>query len=81
VSAKELGREGMRCGEIRGSQRPFIGVGGAPSGEPAACGAAQAGLGRMGRNLKKIPFRIKIKFLNIPRLWKFAQGDLGGILT
>jgi hypothetical protein len=29
----------------------------------------------------KIPFRIKIKFLNIPRLWKFAQGDLGGILT
>jgi hypothetical protein len=84
VSAKELGREGMRCGEIRGSHRPFIGVGGAPSGpsgEPAACGAAQAGLGRMGRNLKKIPFRIKIKFLNIPRLWKFAQGDLGGILT
>jgi hypothetical protein len=27
---KELGREGMRCGEIRGSHRPFIGVGGAP---------------------------------------------------
>jgi hypothetical protein len=20
-------------------------------------------------------------FLNLPRLWKFAQGDLGGILT
>jgi hypothetical protein len=28
--AKELGREGMRCGEIRGSHRPFIGAGGAP---------------------------------------------------
>jgi hypothetical protein len=28
--AKELGREGMRCGESRGSHRPFIGVGGAP---------------------------------------------------
>jgi hypothetical protein len=27
---KELGREGMRCGEIRGSHRPFIGAGGAP---------------------------------------------------
>jgi hypothetical protein len=27
-SAKELGREGMRCGESRGSHRPFIGVGG-----------------------------------------------------
>jgi hypothetical protein len=29
----------------------------------------------------KILFWIKIWFLNIPRLWKFAQGDLGGILT
>jgi hypothetical protein len=28
-------------------------------------GPPRAGLGRMGRNLKKIPFRIKIKFLNI----------------
>jgi hypothetical protein len=27
--AKELGREGMRCGESRGSHRPFIGAGGA----------------------------------------------------
>jgi hypothetical protein len=35
----------------------------------------------MGQNPKKIPFRIKIKILNIPRLWKFAQRDLGGILT
>jgi hypothetical protein len=26
--AKELGREGMRCGESRGFHRPFIGVGG-----------------------------------------------------
>ncbi len=29
-SMKELGREGMRCGESRGSHRPFIGAGGAP---------------------------------------------------
>jgi hypothetical protein len=28
--AKELGRAGMRCGEGRGSHRPFIGAGGAP---------------------------------------------------
>jgi hypothetical protein len=28
--AKELGREGMRCGESRGSHRPFIGAGRAP---------------------------------------------------
>jgi hypothetical protein len=26
-------------------------------------------------------FRIKFGFLNIQRLWKFEQGDLGGILT
>jgi hypothetical protein len=26
-------------------------------------------------------FRIKFGFLNIQRLWKFVQGDLGGILT
>jgi hypothetical protein len=29
---------------------------------------------------KKIPFGIKIRFLNISRLWKFIQEDLGGIL-
>jgi hypothetical protein len=44
-------------------------------------GQRGAWLGRMGQNPKKIPFWIKIKFLNIPRLWKFAQGDLGWILT
>jgi hypothetical protein len=27
-SMKELGREGMRCDESRGSHRPFIGAGG-----------------------------------------------------
>jgi hypothetical protein len=57
-------------------------VGRAGTQLPAGCiGPARPGLGRMNRNPKKIPFRIKIKFLNIPRLWKFAQGDLGGILT
>jgi hypothetical protein len=52
--------------------------------ERGACGhsgPAQARLGRMGQNLKKIPFQIKINFLNIPRLWKITQGDIGGILT
>jgi hypothetical protein len=29
----------------------------------------------------KILFRIKIGFLNLLRLWKFVEGDLGGILT
>jgi hypothetical protein len=26
-------------------------------------------------------FGLKIGFLNLPRLWKFEQGDLGGIWT
>jgi hypothetical protein len=34
---------------------------------------------RLGR--LEILFEIKIRFLNLPKLWKFAQGDLGGILT
>jgi hypothetical protein len=37
--------------------------------------------GHSGRKSKKISFLIKIKFLNLPMLWKFAQGNLGGILT
>jgi hypothetical protein len=30
---------------------------------------------------KKRNFRIKNGFLNLPRLWKFVERDLGGILT
>jgi hypothetical protein len=45
------------------------------------CGAGRAGwpLGRLGRSEGKILFRIKIGFLNLPWLWKFVEGDLGGI--
>jgi hypothetical protein len=31
--------------------------------------------------IKKKSFRIKIGFLNLSSLWKFVEGDLGGILT
>jgi hypothetical protein len=34
----------------------------------------------LGRNLGEIPFGNKIGFCNLQRLWKFVQGDLGGIL-
>jgi hypothetical protein len=44
-------------------------------------GLARARLGRVGRILRKNSFRIKIGFLNLPRLWKFVEGDLRGILT
>jgi hypothetical protein len=35
----------------------------------------------VGRKQGKRISKLKIGFLNLPRLWKFAQGDLGGILT
>jgi hypothetical protein len=44
-------------------------------------GPARARLGWVGRILRKNSFRIKIGFLNLPGLWKFIEGDLGGILT
>jgi hypothetical protein len=38
--------------------------------------------GSAGRKIrKKRNFQIKNGFLNLPRLWKFVEGDLGGILT
>jgi hypothetical protein len=43
--------------------------------------------GQVGRKVsraeirKKEIFELKIGFLNLPRLWKFVEGDLGGILT
>jgi hypothetical protein len=33
--------------------------------------------GRPGRKRRKEFFELKIGFLNLSRLWKFAQGDLG----
>jgi hypothetical protein len=43
-------------------------------------GRAAWPLGRLGRKRRKILFRIKIGVLNLPRLWKFVERDLGGIL-
>jgi hypothetical protein len=33
-----------------------------------------------GSKARKIISELKIEFLNLPRLWKFVEGDLGGIL-
>jgi hypothetical protein len=58
------------------------GMGRARARRPAVqSGPAWARLGRVGQILRKNSFRIKIGFLNLPRLWKFVEGDLGGILT
>jgi hypothetical protein len=34
-----------------------------------------------GPKARKMISELKIKILNLPRLWKFVEGDLGGILT
>jgi hypothetical protein len=58
------------------------GMGRARAQQPAVrSGLARSRLGRVGRILRKNSFRIKIGFLNLPRLWKFVEGDLGIILT
>jgi hypothetical protein len=55
-------------------------------GEGPAAGWAERSGGPAGRwadwskSEGKILFRIKIGILNLPRLWKFVEGDLGGIL-
>jgi hypothetical protein len=55
-----------------------------PSACTAASGAKRAGTGEAGPDgpkSKKNYFRIKFGFSNIQRLWKFTEGELGGILT
>jgi hypothetical protein len=58
--------------------------------QPARNGTASglAGLrGRVGRKVgpaeikRKRISELKVGFLNLPRLWKFVEGDLGEILT
>jgi hypothetical protein len=49
------------------------------SGGPKGC-VGRLATGPMGSEAEN-PFSIKIGFLNLLRLWKFVQGDLGGILT
>jgi hypothetical protein len=46
-----------------------------PAGPKAEWAARSAGL-----KVKKKIFELEIGFWNLPRLWKFAQGKLGGIL-
>jgi hypothetical protein len=38
-------------------------------------------LGWLGQKQGKMISELKIGFLNLSRLWKFVEGDLGGILT
>jgi hypothetical protein len=53
---------------------------------PAGPGVPKGRVGRLAAGpirpkAENILSEIKIRFLNLSWLWKFAQGDLGGILT
>jgi hypothetical protein len=56
-----------------------------PAGNSVAGGLAgpeaERAAGSAGPKAKKIVFELKIGFLNLARLWKFVEGDLGWILT
>jgi hypothetical protein len=54
-----------------------------PAGDGATGGLAGPEAERAARlaGPKKMISELKIGFLNLPRLWKFVEGDLGGILT
>jgi hypothetical protein len=52
------------------------GVASGLAGPEAEWAARSAGL----KSRKRIS-ELKFRFLNLPRLWKFVEGDLGGILT
>jgi hypothetical protein len=54
-----------------GTARPLGWLGQRPNGQR----------GWPGRKQGKMISELKIGFLNLPRLWKFVEGDLGGILT
>jgi hypothetical protein len=70
--------------------RPTRGLDG-PARTVSACGGGVAsGLAgpdaewaarSAGPKSRKSISELKIRFLNLPRLWKFVEGDLGGILT
>jgi hypothetical protein len=71
----------------RGRRRPnrTSGVGDGLTG-PNRVGGGGPRLGwkirvEAGPKSRKRISELKIEFLNLPRLWKFAQEDLGGILT
>jgi hypothetical protein len=52
-----------------------------PVGRGGASGWKKKEWATAGPKVEENYFRIKFEFFNIQRLWKFAQGDLGGILT
>jgi hypothetical protein len=78
-------RRGCDCGPLMSGDQVKRGKsrskGWAEGHWPKRTNRLEGRLGWLGWNWREILFEIKIGFLNLPRLWKFAQRDLGGILT
>jgi hypothetical protein len=69
---------GMGRARARGLREKRGRAGGGLGGE---AGRADWPLGRLGRKRRKISFPNKNWIFELTRLWKFVEGDLGGILT
>jgi hypothetical protein len=65
---------------LDGSARMVSAYGGGVASGLAGPEAEWAARSAGPKSRKRIS-ELKIRFLNLPRLWKFVEGDLGGILT
>jgi hypothetical protein len=78
---KRISREGATDARAGWAGRVISACGDGAAGGWAGPEAKRAA-GSVGPKIrKKRNFQIKIRFLNLPRLWKFVEGGLGGILT
>jgi hypothetical protein len=62
-------------------RQPMVDHGHRPGGDSPEIGRNGVPVRRTSLRLRKIISELKIRFLNLARLWKFVEGDLGGILT
>jgi hypothetical protein len=72
-------RRPAREGMIRKGKRISVCGDGAVGGRAGP--EAKRAAGSAGPKARKRISELKIRFLNLTRLWKFVEGDLGGILT
>jgi hypothetical protein len=78
---KRMSREDATNARARWARWAISACGDGAAGGLAGPEAKRAAGSARPKIRKKRNFRIKIGFLNLPRLWIFIEGDLGGILT
>jgi hypothetical protein len=77
---KHISREDVTNARAGWAGRAILAYGDDAAGGRAGPEAKRA-TGSARPKIRKKKFLIKIGFLNLPRLWKCVEGDLGGILT